>query len=360
MKVQGCFGPWATAMSADTTAELSRFWKRRMAMLGAVGQAQRAPSRRQALALGLAGLLAAAAPTLCAQAPAQTGVAAVAAQSGSEDERPATLSLKQVVAGVEGSLGRIESMRVTYHRSAVGVEGERNGPWPFNRIDFAFKGQKRYLDHTRTESDGYLFRQIAAYDGEATRDIFGTAGGAYNRGRTAPVELDFYTMYLFLPIAKPPGLESFHLDTTDRWLPHALYRPGWRVLERQEQVDGAWCHVLELPKKQRLWIDPNVGFAVRKREFYREAAGAPVARRYTAGDFVEGAERVWLPKRVVYEGFLAPPAQEKIGYRDEINVSSVEVNNVPDSLFDVDALDVKRRLTRETTGKSPDSLEPLS
>jgi len=278
-----------------------------------------------------------------------------AASGDSDKSRPAEVKLKEIIAGVERVLGSTESMKVRYHRE---MESDDAHPWPRNWVEFAFKGDKRYLDHTRPEADGKLFRSIAVYDGKVTREIFGNAGSNTNRGRVAPVEFDFYTMHLFMTVANPPGLKR-NLETTEYWLPYALRRPGWRLLPNQERVDDAWCHVLQLhgTKRghQKLWVDTNIGIAVRKREFYVDHEGKQLKDRWSASNFVKVAEGIWLPKGLRRESFDADTPEDQANYRVEIKVSELAVNNVTDALFDVDALDdmprpIKASNSLEATG----------
>lgn len=73
------FGPWSTSIGG-TTPELSAFWKRRMAMLDSIRKRRSRLSRRELLALGGAGLMSCAVPTLYAgrSARAQTARAQTA------------------------------------------------------------------------------------------------------------------------------------------------------------------------------------------------------------------------------------------------------------------------------------------
>ncbi len=261
-----------------------------------------------------------------------------AAADDSDNSRPTVVKLEEVIAGVERMYGGVQSMKVRYHRET----DPPHEPWPRNWVVFAFKGDKRYLDHTRPEVDGELFRSIAVYDGKATREIFGSAASFTNPGRVAPVEWDLYTVRLFLPVVNPPGMKR-NPDTTEYWLPYALRRPAWKLLPNQERVGGAWCHVLQLHGAewgyQKLWIDTDAGFAVRKREFYADQAGQQLKRRSTASKFVQVDQGIWLPKRLLHEWFDPDSPENQAESKEEIRVLEISVNNVPDVLFDRRALD---------------------
>lgn len=58
------FGPWSTAMSSYARAPLSAFWRERMSMLDTIRHTKPYLARREFMALGAAGLLATAVPTL--------------------------------------------------------------------------------------------------------------------------------------------------------------------------------------------------------------------------------------------------------------------------------------------------------
>ncbi len=58
------FGPWSSALGDESSAQLSTFWKRRMALLPSAHQARSALTRRDYLRLGAAGVATLAVPTL--------------------------------------------------------------------------------------------------------------------------------------------------------------------------------------------------------------------------------------------------------------------------------------------------------
>src|SRR5262249_22669872 len=115
-----------------------------------------------------------------------------------------------------------------------------------------------------------------------------------------------------------------------------LAQKEYRVHPRQEQVAGAWCHVVEFPGVDKLWVDPAIGFAVRRRE---GSAGNPPAlvARYELSDYRETAPGVWLPwklRRVNYK--IRPPSTQgdPLPEADSVaTVARVEVNQVDSDLF---------------------------
>lgn len=73
-----------------------------------------------------------------------------------------------------------------------------------------------------------------------------------------------------------------------------LYRV---VRPRQERLDGAWCHVLERPGMDSLWIDPERGFSLIAREARDEKSGHLV-ERIEMGGHREVKPGLWIPTRI--------------------------------------------------------------
>jgi hypothetical protein len=80
--------------------------------------------------------------------------------------------------------------------------------------------------------------------------------------------------------------------------PFALYEvarsSAYTVRRQQEAVNGRWCHVLENPAGDRLWIDVDRGCCVVAREVKGEADSSLV-NRVELGGHVEKAPGIWLP-----------------------------------------------------------------
>ena len=69
---------------------------------------------------------------------------------------------------------------------------------------------------------------------------------------------------------------------------HEFVRP------RQERRDGAWCHVLERPGVDRLWIDTVRGYCLMARETYQRHTGY-LGERIELGGHRELNTGVWMP-----------------------------------------------------------------
>ena len=127
------------------------------------------------------------------------------------------------------------------------------------------------------------------------------------------------------------------------WYPHALRNPSlkgleFRVLPRQEKVDGIWCHVVELPGFQKFWVDTRLGCVCRKRELLNGNRAHPQVReRGVASDFQQVSSGAWVPRSYCREEFVPtnspPEIRGKINFSTTIHVETIEINSVSDDDF---------------------------
>ena len=90
-----------------------------------------------------------------------------------------------------------------------------------------------------------------------------------------------------------------------------------------------------------IWIDPDQGFAVRRRvHFRRRNTNDPGELSYlqTCGDFVNAGKSVWLPTKtvqLVYTTYDQPPKDRgKLHWVKEVDAQP-QVADLPDSVFQV-------------------------
>ncbi len=112
--------------------------------------------------------------------------------------------------------------------------------------------------------------------------------------------------------------------------PAAMFAPGGRfhAVDQTESVDGADCLVLAADGEQRLWLDPKLGYALRKRQWLRD--GKP-DYEIEARDFTKLAEDFWFPRLVTYTRYGTKEIAEgkyvgKPLSRDELHIDKVELN----------------------------------
>jgi hypothetical protein len=123
------------------------------------------------------------------------------------------------------------------------------------------------------------------------------------------------------------------------FLPHCLraHKQEYTVRPNLEEIDGIWCHVLERPGKDILWIATDKGFNVCRRTIYQES-GALLAE-FKANGFKEYARGIWLPQRqmsVAFNNDSDPREyQGRVRFVMINNLREVHIGDVPDSVFRV-------------------------
>ncbi|MCI0380419.1 MAG: hypothetical protein L0215_22775 [Gemmataceae bacterium] len=121
------------------------------------------------------------------------------------------------------------------------------------------------------------------------------------------------------------------------WVPLALaeHAVSYQLLANKEKVDGFECHVLERPGHDKLWVDPQRGFMLRRRELYfpnsNQLRERIVAR---AEQLTEGA---WLPRTITRELFGGrdepKDTHNVVTNRFVLEVKNISTNPLPDSYF---------------------------
>jgi hypothetical protein len=99
---------------------------------------------------------------------------------------------------------------------------------------------------------------------------------------------------------------------------------------------------LESRGRDTLWIDHQHGFCLRRRVFFRRTGPKDpgcLDNVVICKDFVEADKGIWLPKlcyRLDYTTQLEPEhLRGKLTAVNKVTVSDLQVNNVPDALFEI-------------------------
>lgn len=77
-------------------------------------------------------------------------------------------------------------------------------------------------------------------------------------------------------------------------IPRMFAADTFSVNPNRNKIEGVECVVLE-SKEQKLWLDPALGFAVRRRDLFRQEK---LALQVHCRDFIEVLPGVWLPRQV--------------------------------------------------------------
>jgi hypothetical protein len=135
----------------------------------------------------------------------------------------------------------------------------------------------------------------------------------------------------------PPDDETAIPDRGQGFFLHqALADPRCRLLPERETVDGASCYVVERLGIDKIWLDPGLGFAPRRREWNLASRSAP-STTYELSDYREAAPGVNLPwrlHRVIYDPSLVSARNPQgVDADTRAVVIRAEVNRVAEDRF---------------------------
>jgi hypothetical protein len=122
--------------------------------------------------------------------------------------------------------------------------------------------------------------------------------------------------------------------------PFPLWSLPYKVLPTMEAVDGQLCYVVDLAGRDRLWVDPQLGFALRQR-IKLESPGTDKtpykSHHYTLSDYTEAAPGVWVPKKVSLVYFRQEMKAGKLvnqpAIEIRIQVESIKINQIDAQFF---------------------------
>lgn len=158
----------------------------------------------------------------------------------------------------------------------------------------------------------------------------------------------FYTDTLFLDMHPRTRYKAGFLDRllggvspsqklSRIMLPESIKKQAKEVRLRPqlETIDGHQCVVVEIPEKDILWLDPQIGFLCRRRQVYQKPG--VLFAEYRNMEFKQWLPGLWLPlKQVVVRYNLdsdPPEYHGKVRYVERNYVMRIQLGNVPDELF---------------------------
>jgi hypothetical protein len=241
--------------------------------------------------------------------------------------RPAEMDIEQLRRVVQADREKLRSLKA-FSRSWY---AENSGTDRYERCVVAAQGQRRYAlmshgEYADAESDPRSYIQIY---GVGQWDVYSPHFRQYQVSKrfAVPPYTDKIRMNPFFESLGwwPPDDPSAPVRVQERkvFVHDILSDPKCRVVG-QEEVDGVWCHLAELPGLDRLWIDGRRG-AVIRREVNTDA-GVPLAT-IALGDFRQVADGLELPHRVE-RTFLLPQRRVVV-----TTIDRYEVNSVDDGTF---------------------------
>ena len=269
-----------------------------------------------------------------------------------EEAPPASLTLEQIWEAANERQNSIHNIRVEYDvswRKFLDTPGTRRIPLDLRpyRVVFALDGERRYLERKyeppKDPKAPRDLNDVVIFDGKMTFNLQKDLGASVMITPGKEWTCEAGELYCSTALQMPYTDQARANLDGSYFYPHCLHasRPAYRVLPQQEQVDGAWCHVvvLEQPLRDKIWVDPQMGCAIRKREQFENVKGQTVIQgRHHHSNFVKTDANIWVPRQFTCEYFANasdPPEYWGKKYLEmTISVHRVSINHVTDDVFD--------------------------
>jgi len=253
---------------------------------------------------------------------------------------PPTHSVEAIHQNASGMYGKISDVKVQYAFSGKSVAEEDSTdllaslPDVSQDVTYSVFEDKRRKITVHLDSD---FREENIYDGQHNFKL-GPGSVSVESGKASGMESDIYTV---------EGLQFAHSDTDvanydNGWFyPHVLRSVNgsskYVVMPELEKVDDAWCHVVEYPGFDKIWVDEKMNFAIRKRE-RSELVGDTklMLASYHFADFkeIQGVHAAFSISRKIFSNAGTPRDQwNKVVRVSELSVKSLEINSLESSQF---------------------------
>jgi hypothetical protein len=261
-------------------------------------------------------------------------------QLAAQDVRKATQSSSDIYRTASKTYSTIKTVKVVYDLNRTMLQN-----LPLNsltrpitkpsRITVVYLGdERRYLDEVSSEFGVEPYnRRLGFFNGDVTlRYMGGTLNITEGKDSKECEANDCYcTNFLNLVLS-----DRDRADQDNSFLyPHCI-RPGifsdtYRVLTDQEYVNGCWCHVLDLPYKDKIWVDVERGCAMVRRETYSGSKTDVIKLiALSASSLMHVKDGLWAPMKATvdfYPGMKALPEKRNEPYlRYDVDVNQILIN----------------------------------
>jgi len=139
------------------------------------------------------------------------------------------------------------------------------------------------------------------------------------------------------------------------FLPDCLeeHRDSYRVLPEPETIDGHLCWVVERPGMDKLWVAPDLGYMLCKRQFHWRP-GKPLRRETRAKEFKEIEPGLFFPMAVEVDKYAGYEWEDeaiwnKITGQSVYRVKDISFSNITDADLAI-ALPIGTRVVDEARG----------
>lgn len=264
--------------------------------------------------------------------------------AANEANLPAVYSMSEIREELAKSRSRMRSLRVDFKiqvgpDAKVGPDGD-----DVSYHTFVARGIQRFTDNSHAtrafprELD--LNHHRAFYTGNSL-SVYYVTSHYYETAKRDHTSV--YTWKVRMPIILecigwwPPDDPTKFPGPDHPFLIHQAIEQGkYQVLPQQEVIDGAPCHVIAYGDVDRMWLDPAIGFGIRRR---KKRIGATPSHyvQFELSDYRQESPQVWFPRRIRCTAFHSDVRREQTSPKVEadhlLTITRVEVNDVSGDWF---------------------------
>lgn len=252
-------------------------------------------------------------------------------------------TIDQILTGAEARQARIKNVRVTYSMEYTKLLDlpETGGKRVFDPqvVTFAFAGDRCYVKMASSAKGKPNQAIELSFDGLKTFTYFSGQLNAAD-GKNSSCDGDIYCgEFLNIPLGDrertQPGLYWYFPPCL------RMHSSRYFVHAQMDQIDGHACYVLEYPKFDKIWLDPDLGFVIRRREQFNPMDDRAVrTATWKPGDFVQAEPGLWVPMSGLREEFSAatnlPQFWDRKYVEARVKVMDLKLNQVTDQDFEIE------------------------
>ena len=266
-----------------------------------------------------------------------------------DEAHASTLTIDQIADGVSNYYRRIDSLRgfhIEYDMSVQNFVDQQYACFGWNNVKgvYKLKGPKSYY---RVMGDAY-YKDTRPLDSTFTWN--GEIGMCDENTYLFSISKSIQTRhaaYSFLlcalyyeretDIYNEANSISYRTNAEELALPISLasFQKKYKVDPSKDLIDGVWCHVVDRPGYDKIWVDCEDGFCIKKREYkFRPSGSIREIVYYSKHQPIK--ENLIFPRRIVQDLFTPPGKAHnsgKVCSRLNFNVSVAEEMEIDDDLF---------------------------
>lgn len=221
------------------------------------------------------------------------------------EERPAIYSSEELRQTLDQFHKRIRAWHFVYESAPMYAEGGPPGGYIRHTVaakhpDSFFSWTSHGTDMFDRQDDPAQQRDYVTSQQHVVEDLFDRV---YRKSALAPeaqLPSAVRSQFLFAalgwwPFESRPAPKMF--GDLPSVIPDIVESPHYVVAPLQELHDGRWCHVLEFPGRDRLWLDCERNCTLMGREIFDKRSGA-VLDRIESREHREAEPGIWIPREI--------------------------------------------------------------